>query len=130
MSTANIRVLIVSLPGILQNILTRTLRTKSGFEVVGVATGGLSALRSISNRSPNAIVIDSNIPEGETIELLKAIQEKHPRLYSLVLTESIHQHHKMRLAGANLILRAHELEAKLDEILETLITRGAGAVPE
>ena len=120
MEKPKIRVLIVSLPGILQRTLTSTFKRNSRVEVVGIASGGLSAIYSIENHRPDVVVIDSNLPESETLELIKVMRERHAGMPSLVLAETTHQLRQMVLAGADLVIRSHDLVSKLDDLLVEL----------
>ena len=73
------RVLIVSLPGMMQNVLKETFLCRSDVEVVGVAGGCLSALGMIAEAQPDLVVINSNMPEIETNQLILLLKDKYPQ---------------------------------------------------
>ena len=70
MHKANIKTFIVSLPGLSQRMLEQTLSCHEGFDLVGTAGGGLSAIKMIEEIQPELIVINSNFPDKETLFLL------------------------------------------------------------
>ena len=123
MDKPKIRVLIVSSPGILQRMLTSTFKRNPLIDVVDTASGGLSAIYSIDNHQPDVVVIDSNLPDKETLELIKIIQERRDGMYKLVLVETTHQLHQMTTAGADLAIRAEDLSSNLDDLLVELSAR-------
>ena len=120
MDKPKIRVLIVSLPGILQRMLTNAFKRNPTVDVVDTASGGLSAINAIETHQQDMVVIDSNLPESETFELIKVLQEPHPGICSLVLAETSHQLRQMMVAGADLVIRPQDLVSKLDELLVEL----------
>ena len=120
MENHNIRVLIVSLPGILQGMLKSTFVSKPVVDLVDVANGALTAVGLIDDHVPDLVVIDSNLPESETVELIKVIRKHHPDMYSLALAETSQNLHRFTTAGADLALRGPELSSKLDDLLNEL----------
>jgi len=111
------RVLIVSLPGVLQNVLKQSIQAGSTAELIGLANGGLSAIKIIKKQQPDLIIIDSNLPEAETRELITQIKALNPRKHCLVIVETTRQQYEVTVAGADFTLRAYDLPSKLDKVL-------------
>lgn len=120
MDQPEIRVLLVSLPGIYQRILHGTLGSRPDVEVVAVASGGLSAVQAVEQENPDVVVIDSNLPEEEALEMIKIIRAILPGGYVLVLVETTPQMHRLSETGADLVMRAPDLQSRLDEVLLTV----------
>ena len=122
------RVLIVSLPGVLQNVLKQSIQAGSVAELIGVANGGLSAMSMIKKEQPDLIIIDSNLPEAETRELMKQIKALTPHKRCLVIVETTQQQYKASLAGADFTLRAYDLPTKLERLLEDVSANNNKAI--
>lgn len=114
------RVLIVSLPGMMQNFLTDTFTSRADVLVVGVASGGLSATNLIQQKQPDLVVIDSNLPALEKNALLEWLKQEQQQTTSLVLVETTQQLNQAASAGADFTLRSYSLPGSLDSILGCL----------
>lgn len=112
-----IKVLLISLPGMLQSVLRQTLADKSDVDLVGVASGCLSALSMIKQQAPDLVVIDSNMPEAEIQELFLRMKAEQVKSQSLVLTETSHQKEFAKSAGADFVLRSDTLSRDFDFVL-------------
>jgi DNA-binding NarL/FixJ family response regulator len=120
------KVLIVSLPGMSQRVLIETFRKHLDVEVVGVAVGCLSASSMVGQLQPDLVVIDSNLPEAETDQLVKRLKGESQRVTSLVLVETTQQVGRVARSGADIILRSYMLPQGLDEAIGNLKTGNAG----
>ena len=116
------RVLIVSLPGMMQNVLMDTFTNRNDVEVVGVANGGLSAVGMIRKQRPELVVIDSTLPDIEMSSLILWVKEEHQPICSLVLVETTQQEKKAKNAGADITLRSYSLPESLDKVLDNYRT--------
>jgi CheY-like chemotaxis protein len=115
------RALVVSLPGMLQNMLRQTLADRTDVDLVGVASGCLSAFSMIKLQTPDLVVIDSNLPDVEKKELILRVHDEKINSRFLVLTETTHQIAQAASAGADFVLRSDTLNKELDSVLnETL----------
>ena len=114
------RVLIVSLPGMMQNVLRDTFANRKDVMVVGVASGCLSAVGMIQEQLPDLVVIDSNLPHIETCALISWLKEEHPQINSLVLVETTQQLNKVANAGADVTLRSYSFPESLERALDNL----------
>lgn len=116
------RVLIVSLPGMMQNMLKETFARRADVEVVGIASGGLSAVDQIRNQPPDLVVINSNLPRDEVNELVRWLKKEAKQIRSLVLVETTRQLSTAAMAGADITLCTYTLPDKLDMVLGNLNT--------
>ncbi len=114
------RVLIISHPGMMQNVLRDTFSSRADVDVVGVASGGLSAVAMIKHRQPDLVVIDSNLPEVETCKLIEWIKEEHQSIRTLVLAETTQQLNRAANTGADYALRSYSLLDNLNQVLGSL----------
>jgi DNA-binding NarL/FixJ family response regulator len=112
-----IKVLLISLPGMLQGVLRQTLAAKSDVDLVGVASGCLSAFSMIKQLAPDLIVIDSNLPDAEIQELIRRAHAEQTLGRFLVLTETSRQKDFAKNAGADFILRSDALPRELDSVM-------------
>ena len=117
-----VRVLIVSLPGMMQNVLRDTFMCRSDVGIVGVASGCLSALGMIPDAQPDLVVIDSNLPDTEASQLILLLKDKHPPIQSLVVVETTQQYNNATRAGADHAIRSYSLPDGLDPVLNSLKT--------
>jgi chemotaxis response regulator CheB len=114
------RVLIVSLPGMMQNILRETIIKRADIDIVGIASGGLSAIKMIGRYLPDLIVINSNMPEAETSELIQWLKEEHPQILCAALGETSRQVSKATFAGADYALRSYSFSDQLNRLMGRL----------
>jgi len=114
------RVLVVSLPGFMQNMLCETFNNRLDVDLVGVAGGGLSAVSTIQKQQPDLVVIDSSVPVSEAKALILWMKEEYQRAWSLVLVETTQQSNKATGTGADIVLRSYSLGDHLDRVLEDL----------
>jgi len=110
------RVLVVSLPGIMQNMLRETFSRRLDVDVVGVASGGLSAVRIIQQKQPHLVVIDSNLPSSEANALVLWMKEECQQICSLVLAETTQQLNRATSVGADIVMRSYSLADNLDSV--------------
>ena len=114
------RVVVVSLPGMMQNLLRETFDNRFDADVVGVASGGLSAVNLVQQKEPDLVVIDSNIPDVEVNSLVFWLKEEYQQICVLVLVETTNQSKKLAKTGADIILRSYSLPEGIDRVLENM----------
>ena len=115
-----IKVLIVSHPGMMQNVLQDTFSRRGDVDVVGVASGGLSAVDMIKQQPFDMVVIDSNLPEAEVSMLISWLKNLNQRIHSLVLVETTKQLNRTASTGADIALPSYSLPDSLDAVLANL----------
>jgi CheY-like chemotaxis protein len=107
-------VVLVSHPGITHNTLAGVLASFACLTVLPAA-GALSAVDMLRRAAPDAIVIDANLPQEETLALLKYIKLDRTRMRCVVLTTTTRSHRELKSAGADIVLldncSASQLEA-------------------
>jgi DNA-binding NarL/FixJ family response regulator len=118
-----IRILIVSLPGMMQSVLRDTFSGRADVELVGVASGALSAVSLIPKKKPDLVVIDSNLPGDEKAQLVQWLKEKGQKSRSLILVETTQQSKQAARMGADIVLRSYSLPDSLDSVMQTMTSR-------
>lgn len=117
MEKEKLNVLIVSMPGIFQRLLTNNLSIKPEFEVVGLASGGLSAYSALRSHQLDVVVIGSDIPGNEVLELIAVLKENYPDIFRLVLRDTSREVQEMTRAGAHLAVRGFDLNGVVNDLL-------------
>jgi len=80
------KVLIVDDHALMRNGLEAMLLAETGFEVVGVAADGKSAIRAVAELQPDVVLMDLTMPLTSGIEAIVQIKRKHPRTKIVALT--------------------------------------------
>ena len=116
MTETQIEVMIVSQPGLLQRILIDSL---AGLPVslMGIATGGLSAVEMLEGHQPDLVIVDANLPAKETQMLLRHIRETYPQIWCLALSETSRGRLATRQAGAHFSILSFELLRNLPAVI-------------
>jgi DNA-binding NarL/FixJ family response regulator len=102
------------------------------FEVCGEAGSESEALELLRKISPDLMIVDVSLKEGNGIELIKQIRGRYPRLPILVVSgfkESLYGERALR-AGASGYLNKQESQAKLIEALRIILKGGRYVSPE
>lgn len=120
MLSKQVRILIVSLPGMMQSVLRDTFSGRADVELVGVASGALSAVSLIPKKKPDLVVIDSNLPGDEKAQLVQWLKEKGQKSRSLILVETTQQSKQAARMGADIVLRSYSLPDSLDSVIGTI----------
>jgi DNA-binding NarL/FixJ family response regulator len=128
MTEAQIEVLVVSQPGLMQRILVDSLADLP-VAVMGIASGGLSAVAMLEDHQPDLVIVDANLPPKEAQMLLKHIRESYPQVRCLVLTETSRELIAIREAGAHFSFLSFELHSKLPRVVKEVKTPPAAEPP-
>ena len=59
--------------------LSTALKRSEGFEIIGIATDGEQAVRMVTERKPNILVLDMMLAKRDGISVLKSISQLQPR---------------------------------------------------
>ena len=87
MSTMRIPVLIVDDEYLIRSLVRNSIEWESlGFQIVGEAEDGESALKMVENLRPLLMIVDINIPFMNGIDLAKAVRLKFPQIKIIILT--------------------------------------------
>lgn len=82
----SIRILIVDDHELLREGLKVMLSRESDMEVVGEASGGLTALAKCRELKPDVVVLDLKLPDMDGVEVCRQLQEEMPDVAVLMLT--------------------------------------------
>jgi chemotaxis response regulator CheB len=100
----NLRVIVVSMPGTMQESLQANLDAMPGVEVIALAGGCLSAVRLVQEKQPDIVVVDSNLSEDEVLAFLNDVKRLHPEIRVVVLTHTTRQQRRILGGGADAVL--------------------------
>ena len=70
----------------MRNGLEAMLESEPGYEVVGVAADGMSAMRTVSELKPDIVMMDLTMPRTSGIDAIVQIKRKHPQIKIVALT--------------------------------------------
>lgn len=124
-SNIPIRILIVDDHPVVQAGLTSMLNTNDGIEVVGCASSGLEALRILTERKPDILLLDLRMPGMSGIETLLAMQKMKSPTRAIVLTsfETDENIYRAVQAGAQGYLLK---DTPQEQMLDAIVTVHAG----
>ncbi len=111
---------IASTPGIIEQTLRATLESLPSAQVVGSATGCLSALHQVRDRKAELVVIDSNLPIEDLQAFLRQIKGEGLQTHALVLTVTRGQARRALAAGADATFRRDGSARQLGSIVTRL----------
>jgi DNA-binding NarL/FixJ family response regulator len=80
------RIMIVDDHTIMRDGLQSLLASEPGFEVVGTAADGRSAIRSVATLKPDIILMDLTMPGTSGIDAIAHIKRQHPNIRLVALT--------------------------------------------
>jgi DNA-binding NarL/FixJ family response regulator len=66
--------------------LVRTIEDLPGLEIVGTAEDVPAAITGLTDRHPDALILDLQLPSGSGLQVLRAVREKLPKLRVIVMT--------------------------------------------
>ena len=84
----SIRVLVVDDTDHVRRMLT-TMLAVDGFEVVGSAADGPTAIDAAADHSPDVVVVDYRMPSMDGLETARRLKEHRPELHVIVYTAFI-----------------------------------------
>lgn len=80
------RVVIVDDHTLMRNGLEALLALETGYEVVGVAADGRSAIRAATELKPDIMLVDLSMPHTSGIDAIAQIKRQHPQVRVVALT--------------------------------------------
>ena len=80
------KILIVDDHALMRNGLEAMLASEPGFEVIGVASDGMTAMRSASELQPDIILMDLTMPRTSGVDAIAQIKRQHPGIKIVALT--------------------------------------------
>jgi DNA-binding NarL/FixJ family response regulator len=107
--------------------LADLLREVPGVELVGRAGDVPEAVRSIRQLSPDAVILDLEMPGGTGLDVLRAVRPDHPGLQVLICTNFPYSQYRDECfnTGANFFLDKSTEFEKIPTILRALIQNAA-----
>jgi two-component system NarL family response regulator len=112
---------IVAEPGPLRDSLQTLLLALPQVETVCLVGDASSAWRAIVEQVPTLVLLDTNLPGGEALALLKKIKAQEKRARCLVLADDRQQQQEATAAGADAALLKGHPAASLFETIEELL---------
>jgi chemotaxis response regulator CheB len=100
----NLRAIVVSMPGTMQESLQANLDAMPGVKVIALAGGCLSAVRLVQEKQPDIVVVDSNLSEDEVLAFLNDVKRLQPKIRVVVLTHTTRQQRRILGGGADAVL--------------------------
>jgi DNA-binding NarL/FixJ family response regulator len=117
------RIVFVSEPGVMQESMTSVLAALPQLSIVGLASGGLSALHILPRCEADVVVIDANVPVEEMLALVRSINAMRPHIACIVLT-STRSHMRLAVAwGASAALPRSSSSRQISEAIQTAARR-------
>src|SRR4051794_41963990 len=68
----------------------REVLERRGFAVVGEADGAQAGLQAVEAIAPDAVVLDVELPDGNGIDVCRALTEANPALVVLLVSADVH----------------------------------------
>jgi DNA-binding NarL/FixJ family response regulator len=106
-----------------------SLLEAGGYEVIGQAGDGRSALEKILLIHPDLVLLDINMPEMDGLQVLKRVKSAHPEILVVILTVSEDENHLVEAikSGADGYLLKH---LNSNEFLEMIggLEKGEAAI--
>jgi DNA-binding NarL/FixJ family response regulator len=79
-------ILIVDDHALMRNGLEAMLESEAGYEVVGVASDGMSAMRAVTELQPDIVMMDLTMPRTSGIDAIVKIKRQYPQIKIIALT--------------------------------------------
>ena len=125
MSAAPIAVFLVDDHEIVREGIKRMLVSAPGIAVVGEASSGEEALRSVPAAAPDVVLLDLSLPGIQGLDVLEGLENLPLPPRVVVLT--IHDEAKLVLGAARLGAHGYVLkQASRAELLEAIVAAAAG----
>lgn len=126
-ASTRVNVMLVSQPGVLQNILINSLHGLP-ISVIGVASGGLSAAEMLKGRQPELMILDASLPLEEALTLLAHLQARYPRVQCLALSETSRERSRLLAGGAHFAVVNFDLPRELPVVIDQLQAQPGAAL--
>ena len=79
-------ILIVDDHALMRNGLEAMLESEAGYEVVGVASDGMTAMRAVAELKPDIVLMDLTMPRTSGMDAIVQIKRQHPHVKIIALT--------------------------------------------
>ena len=102
-----------------RKVLENLLRPETGFNIVGEAHDGLSALRLVEELKPDLVFLDIELPGLHGLEVAREVHARHPNI-KIVLMSAHHQQAQiedtLRATDAEFILKSQLSISRLRQV--------------
>ncbi len=122
-----IRVLVVDTQAVTRAGLRRLLEGYPDFEIVGEATDGVQAVSETMELGPQVVIMDAQLPNGQSLEALRQIKQLNPDTRVLFLSSSDREdylYEALRTGAGGYALK----DIAADELAQTVRTVARGEV--
>jgi two-component system chemotaxis response regulator CheY len=116
------RILIVDDAAFVRVVLKKTLE-KMGYEVVGEAEDGESALQKYKELRPDCVTLDIIMPVMDGMEILKELLEIDPQVKVIMISAMGNDHHineAMKNGAAYFVVKPVKEELLAEALLKTI----------
>jgi DNA-binding NarL/FixJ family response regulator len=105
--------------------LADLLKDIPGVQLIGTAQDAPEAIQSVVKESPDAIILDLQMPGGSGLEVLRTVRQSHPSLCVLICTNYPFAQYREKCfaAGANYFLDKSAEFDKIPQIFRDLVAR-------
>src|SRR3989304_4498083 len=121
------RVVVVEPKADLAESLQGFISTMNGFQVVGVTSSGLAAMKEVASLLPDLLILDFSLPDISGLEVVQWVGRMFPE--TRVVLISAHDLPEYRLAAARAraaaFINMAELSRKLPKVLARLMQEQA-----
>jgi len=121
------KVLIVEDSKVVRQRLQDMLAEQAGIDVVGTAETAQGAITQLSSYSPEAVILDLGLPEGNGFEVLQATQGLDPRPIVIVLTNFAFEQYRLlslKLGADYFFDKSAEFEDAIAIVRALAVNRG------
>lgn len=123
----HIRVLVVDTQAVTRAGLRRLLEGYPDFEVVGEATDGVQAVSETMELGPQVVIMDAQLPNGQSLEALRQIKQLSPDTRVLFLSSTDREdylYEALRTGAGGYLLK----DIAVDELAQAVRTVARGEV--
>ncbi len=121
-----ISVLLVCPPGLEQVSLYTSISAIPHATIIAKASGVVSALQLMQQHNPDVLLVDANILQGETTQLLKRIKELRSKVIRVVFVATRSQGRHLQQEGADYVLNYSNLNQLFPQILHSVQAKRQG----
>jgi DNA-binding NarL/FixJ family response regulator len=106
-------------------IIIKKILTKFNCNILGEASDGASALKLISEKKPDLVILDINMPIMQGDEVLREIKKQLPDTIVLIITQLVDQRTIERFfdLGADNFIRKDYMANQIEEVISESITK-------
>lgn len=116
----SIRILIVAPSDRISDSLRVLLRARRNLVIVGQAADSTAGLRMIAERSPELVLLSTDLPEVEVLIMLQQLLRHWPLVRCCVLAQNAAEERQARQMGAYAVLQTGFAAEDLYQVVEKI----------